>query len=157
MLIGGLWHGANLRFIIWGGLHGLALVFDKLIKKLTNIFEKKAFFRFISLFITFNFVCFCWIFFRANDTTTALNIISNIFSPYNVEIIPAILTSYWKPLVLILAGYIIHWLPKTAKDAIRERFIKTPIALQLLAAIITAVLLYQFKTADIQAFIYFQF
>jgi hypothetical protein len=58
---------------------------------------------------------------------------------------------------LILAGYIIHWLPKTTKDAIRECFIKTPIALQLLATIITAVLLYQFKTADIQAFIYFQF
>lgn len=157
MLIGGLWHGANLRFIIWGGLHGLALILDKLIKRLTDIFEKKTFFKFISLFITFNFVCFCWIFFRANDTTTALNIISNIFSPYNVEIIPAILTSYWKPLLLILIGYIIHWLPVKFKDSIRECFIKTPIAIQLLAAIITAVLLYQFKTADIQAFIYFQF
>ena len=53
MLIGGLWHGANLRFIIWGGLHGLALVFDKLIKRLTDIFEKKTFFKFITLFINF--------------------------------------------------------------------------------------------------------
>lgn len=157
MLIGGLWHGANLRFVIWGGLHGIALIFDKLIQSLTNIFEKKTFFRFISTLVTFHFVCFCWIFFRANNSDTAFILISKIFSHYNLELIPTIINSYWKPLSIIVIGYAIHWLNDKAKTGIRETFIKTPIVLQLLAAVLTAILLYQFKTADIQAFIYFQF
>jgi hypothetical protein len=157
MLIGGLWHGANLRFVIWGGLHGIALIFDKLIQSLTNIFEKKTFFRFISTLVTFHFVCFCWIFFRANNSDTAFILISKIFSHYDLELIPTIINSYWKPLSIIVIGYAIHWLNDKAKTGIRETFIKTPIVLQLLAAVLTAILLYQFKTADIQAFIYFQF
>lgn len=157
MLIGGLWHGANLRFVIWGGLHGLALIFDKLLHKITKVFDTKAFLRMLTTILTFHFVCFCWIFFRAADMTTALQIIGKLFSSYNLEQIPVIFMSYWKPFVLIFAGFAIHFLPSKMKNTLRETFIKTPLILQLLLAVLVAVILYQFKTAGIQAFIYFQF
>lgn len=157
MLIGGLWHGANVRFVIWGGLHGLALIFDKLLHKLTDWFETKPLLRFVSLLVTFHFVCFCWIFFRADDTLTAFDMISKIFSPYTMEQISAVASSYWKPFVLIVVGFVIHWLPTRFKDALQKAFTSSPVVIQLLAAVLTAVLLYQFKSSDIQAFIYFQF
>ena len=157
MLIGGLWHGANVRFVIWGGLHGLALIFDKLLHKLTDWFETKPLLRFVSLLVTFHFVCFCWIFFRADDTLTAFDMISKIFSPYTMEQISAVASSYWKPFVLIVVGFVIHWLPTRFKDALQKAFTSSPVVVQLLAAVLTAVLLYQFKSSDIQAFIYFQF
>lgn len=157
MLIGGLWHGANLRFVIWGGLHGLALIFDKLLHKVAKGFDTNVFLRTVSAIGTFHFVCLCWIFFRASDTQTALQIIAKLFAAYNIGQIPAIFGSYWKPFTLIFIGFVIHLLPKRTKDGIRESFIGFPIVLQLLIAILVAVMLYQFKTADIQSFIYFQF
>lgn len=67
MLLGGLWHGASWRFIIWGALHGMALTMHKFYR---SRFPKKSkrsstWKNFIRVVITFHFVCFCWIFFRA--------------------------------------------------------------------------------------------
>ena len=67
MLLGGLWHGADLKFIIWGGMHGIGLVINKI---RAYLFGKKArerwFSRVISVFFTFQFVSFCWIFFQGS-------------------------------------------------------------------------------------------
>ena len=71
MLLGGLWHGASLRFIIWGALHGMALAINKIFseyfpsKKEGGNGVWKGIITFISVIFTFHFVAFCWIFFRA--------------------------------------------------------------------------------------------
>lgn len=60
-VLSGLWHGANWTFVLWGALHGAAMVLDRLfgsrIKKLHPA---------LTWGVTFAFVCFCWIFFRAS-------------------------------------------------------------------------------------------
>lgn len=70
MLLGGLWHGAGWNFIIWGGLHGLALILDKIVHGMAVIRQStesglKWLFRGLGLVITFYWVCLAWIFFRA--------------------------------------------------------------------------------------------
>ncbi len=73
MLLGGLWHGAALRFIIWGGLHGIGLVINRIWDSIFGSRLKSGRFgRAVAVFITFNFVSFCWIFFRAPDMDTAI-------------------------------------------------------------------------------------
>lgn len=72
-LIGGIWHGAGWNFIIWGSFHGIALIIYNIWKK-TKIKLNK----FISWFITFNFINITWIFFRAKNIDTAINIIKNM-------------------------------------------------------------------------------
>ncbi|MBQ9848170.1 MAG: MBOAT family protein [Clostridia bacterium] len=77
MLLGGLWHGANWTFVFWGALHGGALCIDKLIPKKKN---QKTIFRILNAFVTFLFVSFAWIFFRADSFSNAWSIIKGIFT-----------------------------------------------------------------------------
>jgi len=70
-LVGGLWHGASWMFIIWGALHGTAIVLHRAWQqmglKMNSI---------LAWFITFNFINITWIFFRAKDWDAAKNILS---------------------------------------------------------------------------------
>jgi alginate O-acetyltransferase complex protein AlgI len=75
MLIAGVWHGANMTFVVWGALHGIYIIIFDLTK---NTFKNKIP-KFISIFVTFHFVLLGWIFFRAVNIEQALEIISTIF------------------------------------------------------------------------------
>ncbi len=81
MVIGGLWHGASWVFIVWGALHGLALIVHKLWLSLTKSNEKQhgLFGNLLSILVTFLFTSFCWIFFRADSMTKAFQIIGRLF------------------------------------------------------------------------------
>lgn len=87
MLLGGFWHGASWNFIIWGALHGVGLGIHKIWmlltgKTLENV-KSKRWYKILMSFITFHFVCFGWIFFKAADFETAMIIINQII--YNFE------------------------------------------------------------------------
>ena len=62
MFIGGLWHGANWTFIIWGLIHATGIVLSNIIVKLP---------KWIAVIITFHFIAFAWIFFRVENLNTA--------------------------------------------------------------------------------------
>lgn len=79
-LVSGLWHGANLTYVVWGGLHGFYLIIEKLISKRKLEHKHNKFFGII---ITFTLVCFAWIFFRASSINDALYIIRTIFTNFN--------------------------------------------------------------------------
>ena len=72
-LIGGIWHGAGWTFLFWGAMHGVALVIHRVWQgmgfRLNN---------FVAWFITFNFVNFSWVFFRANDFDDALKVLKGM-------------------------------------------------------------------------------
>ncbi|MBX2916015.1 MAG: MBOAT family protein [Cyclobacteriaceae bacterium] len=69
-LIGGIWHGAGWTFIIWGGLHGLALAWHRFFSKFKVQVPK-----FGAVVITFLFVNITWVFFRADGWQTAINLL----------------------------------------------------------------------------------
>lgn len=69
-LIGGLWHGASWMFIIWGALHGSAIILHRVWKSFSLTMNK-----YIAWFITFNFINITWIFFRAENWENAKNIL----------------------------------------------------------------------------------
>lgn len=84
MLIGGLWHGANWTFIIWGGINGLGLVVHKLfmswkVKKYGRKDAGGTVWKVLSGILTFLFANFCWIFFRAESLQNAIDVINQIF------------------------------------------------------------------------------
>jgi len=82
MLLGGLWHGANWTFVIWGGLHGLYLACHKVLlrgNRASNGNSRGArIMVLIRILVTFHLVCVTWIFFRADDLSGALDMLSRI-------------------------------------------------------------------------------
>lgn len=77
MLIGGLWHGAAWTFVVWGALHGLYLVVEKLFRHKINIKTNKWNGIFLA-FLTFTLVNFTWVFFRAREFSTAKHMIESM-------------------------------------------------------------------------------
>ncbi|NJO88623.1 MAG: hypothetical protein HC831_06390 [Chloroflexia bacterium] len=67
MFLGGLWHGASWKFVFWGAWHGVALAIHKGTKKALDKIPNKWPSNATSWFLTFHFVIFLWIFFRANN------------------------------------------------------------------------------------------
>lgn len=77
-LVSGLWHGASWTFIIWGAIHGVAQVIENIFHVRNEKSNKLK--RIFSMLIVFVFVCFAWIFFRAQNLSEAVYVISNMFS-----------------------------------------------------------------------------
>ena len=117
---------------------------------------------------TFIFITFTRLFFRSGSNLdpetanqeaweTATNMVNQIGGAWNSSIIPDFLWEYRKVVILFVLGMLIHWLPSKAKRWYRLNFALLPIWTIILLAAATVVIVYQFVTADMQAFIYFQF
>jgi alginate O-acetyltransferase complex protein AlgI len=158
MLIGGLWHGASLKFIIWGGLHGIGLVINRIWDSLVgNRFSMGRPGRILAIFITFQFVSFCWIFFRAENMENVLVMLRQIVQNFSPGSYTTVLPAYGNVFIIIAIGYIIHFLPEKVKESYRGVFIKIPLVAQLVVVLLIAVVLYQMKTTGVMPFIYFRF
>jgi hypothetical protein len=92
-LICGLWHGSSWNFVIWGGLHGIFLIFALLISKP----KKKAFkylginrnsrlYHIFQVLVTFSLVSLAWVFFRANTMQDAMYICTHMFTGISANI-----------------------------------------------------------------------
>lgn len=157
MLLGGLWHGASLRYVIWGGLHGIGLVINKM---WNSVFRKHGYNwigRAVGIFLTFQFVNFCWIFFRAPDLESVKIMFKQIFESFSPGSYMTVLPAYSNALLLMAVAYTIHFLPETVKDSYRGVFIKIPLVAQLAVIMAVAILLFQMRTTGVMPFIYFRF
>lgn len=80
-IVSGLWHGAAYAFLIWGALHGLCMVIERLIygDKIKMISNSFSLANLVRLILTFAVVNFAWIFFRVNDLGNVMIIFKKIF------------------------------------------------------------------------------
>jgi D-alanyl-lipoteichoic acid acyltransferase DltB (MBOAT superfamily) len=104
-LIGGIWHGAGWTFIMWGALHGIALIIHRVWNRY-NIKMPKVF----AWFLTFMFVNITWVFFRAVSFQDAWDLLGAMFlsEPGNLTVI----TSFFS-LPILLIGIFLLFLPNT--------------------------------------------
>jgi D-alanyl-lipoteichoic acid acyltransferase DltB (MBOAT superfamily) len=84
-IVSGLWHGAAMTFIIWGAVHGAIIVLEKALSKWrerifvsVKLNRETVVSKLLFISITFTIVCFAWIFFRANNLSDAITLISNL-------------------------------------------------------------------------------
>lgn len=89
-LVSGLWHGPSWNFIIWGGLHGFYQIIGDITRRSREKYYKKFkiktdcfSWKLLQIIITFFFVCFAWIFFRAETILQAFGIIRRLFTKIN--------------------------------------------------------------------------
>jgi alginate O-acetyltransferase complex protein AlgI len=157
MLLGGLWHGAAWTFVVWGGLHGLYLIGERLLTKSLGHYPiwKLPIVRFLLAILTFILVCFTWVFFRATSFEQATTILVAMltFSSKSATLFldgKSILTA--SGMMITIVG--IHWL---LKDRTLED-IAAKLPWWLVSAGL-AVMLYAIATlpGEDRSFIYFQF
>jgi D-alanyl-lipoteichoic acid acyltransferase DltB (MBOAT superfamily) len=106
MVLGGLWHGIGWPFVIWGMLHGVGLVGLNLYQKLRRRGKAPEWRRKLSVFFTFQYVCLTWVFFRAPDFGTAMDVLARLgsmtFTVSNIS---------WAMLGVMAAGAAAQWIP----------------------------------------------
>lgn len=156
MLLGGLWHGAALKFIIWGGLHGIALAVHKVWMRYVKI-SWGRFGKILSLILTFHFVVFCWLYFRAADVPTVQTMLGNIAYDFDWAGIGERVVAYWKVFSLIVFGFVVHLLPQAWKNQVRRWYTEAPLYVKVLIFVGVIFVIFQATAAGIQPFIYFQF
>ena len=156
MLLGGLWHGASWTFVVWGGLHGLYLAGERVLKEVFGdpAFARTLAFRIIAALVTYFLVNITWVFFRAQSFAEAWTMLGSMFGlagePQKVlyygEIAPAL---------VVIAGMVAtHWLMRdTSLERVAEKAPKwvvvTALSFMLFMLVVT-------QGSD-SAFIYFQF
>ena len=227
MLLGGLWHGASLNFLIWGGLNGVGMVVYKfwrdarplhralfttaaalgcwllvafwpaplwrILLCFTGFIAVSAWGRLFneklkikneklsaaanlkvagwssawSILVTFTFISFTRLFFRSGSNLdpasanqqawqTASEMVTRIGSRWSGNEW-AIISTYRSVFLLFLLGMIIHWLPEDWKRRYRLAFASLPLPVMSIVCILAVFIIYQFVSAEMQPFIYFQF
>ncbi|MEO0340975.1 MAG: MBOAT family O-acyltransferase, partial [Bacteroidota bacterium] len=231
MLLGGLWHGASWVYVIWGGLHGIALAIDRRLKEIGKIFNNPAlrswailaivhftvfpvlYYRYslgileqeqylsyflgntftfalwtgllllayagdllsgrwktyffskgLSVIFVFQFISFCWVFFRAGAIGAVLppveatfQILAQIMGSFKVDMVVEIIQGYAVVFSLILLGFVLHYLPKSLSNWVETQFTNSPIFIKSFSLAFVIWLVIQTASADVVPFIYFQF
>ena len=162
MVLGGLWHGAAIRFVLWGALHGAALALHKMWLKVVpwakaNGKDMNPVSRLLGIVLTFHIVCLGWLLFRAEDMQTVYLMLYQIANTLNAEVIPQVILGYKEVFGLIVVGYAMHLLPSAIDGDIQRKVVSASFWWQVAMMVGVVWCVMQIKSSDIQPFIYFQF
>lgn len=158
MLLGGLWHGSSWLFIIWGGLNGLGIVLHKIWLKVSP-FKKEVEWpvKMGFVLVTLTFISFTRIFFRSDSMETVGQIFDRLWNHFSLDLCFKVLAGYQQVVWVLIIGYAIHWVPERYKEMYRKRFSALTWPVMALVAFVLFVIAYQFRSGELQPFIYFQF
>lgn len=160
MLLGGLWHGASWNFVIWGGIHGVALAIDKL------LFGRRpagagppdsaralrpALVSAVGWATTMFVVLFAWVFFRADTLADALAFLEGVAAWRGAWSLGA-----WSLLAWMTAWVLLIDIPM-AKSTSQTAMLGWPWPVRGLLYAVFVLLLIVLERSDDATFIYFQF
>jgi alginate O-acetyltransferase complex protein AlgI len=163
MLIGGFWHGANWNFIFWGAMHGGALAVDKVrldwLKKhgggttgwISTIMKIGG------IIITFHFVCFCWVFFKASTFQDAWSLLHQVAYDFQPEVWLELYNGYTAVFWVMVLGFVLHFLPKRTELFAEQALTKVPVVASVVIMVAFFWMLIQVKSSETMMPIYLQF
>jgi alginate O-acetyltransferase complex protein AlgI len=170
MLLGGLWHGASWNFVLWGGLHGAALVFERVLahvpakwapvrrqehapngQVLTGA-SRSRLRAGLAWLVTFHFVCLTWVFFRSPSNEATLDYFTTLFSGarWNTTMTPLVAS------VLVL-GALTQVVPSRWFERLEARYETGSLAFKVAVPFAAIFLISVAAPGGIAPFIYFQF
>jgi len=170
-LLGGIWHGAGWTFVLWGALHGLALVIHRFWQKLGLRMP-----TLLAWFITFNFINIAWVFFRATSFDDALKVLHGMFHFSDISLSKAKhfyhLLHYKHPaaelinfnvvnatFILIVIGFIVVLFFKNAKElqTYFQQQVKIPLWVAIATGLMLGISLLALSINTHSEFLYFNF
>lgn len=161
MLLGGFWHGASWNFIIWGAIHGIGLGVHKIwmltTGKAFSGFNNSFVYRIIMGIVTFHFVCFGWIFFRAENFDTAISMLKQIFYNFDAGAFAPFYDNYKEVLGMIVLAMAIHLIPENAAEKFISKRESIPLIVYVVIFFAFLLVYGYFKSAEQVLPIYLQF
>lgn len=156
MLLGGLWHGASWKFVVWGGLHGVYLVVERLFRSrwgetwMTETRRRQIGFALLTYFL----VLITWVFFRAANLSDSLSVLATMFlGSGNPIFLPD--NQIQRVLLLTVGLLAAHWLLRDSNlEAVAGRLRGWQVSVVLAGLLLTMILN---ASGDSRGFIYFQF
>jgi alginate O-acetyltransferase complex protein AlgI len=152
MVISGFWHGASIKFLLWGGIHGLGLATLNLMDLLCGRDRLSRFSPWLARFLTFNFVSFAWIFFRSaslEDAGSFLSAMVHTGQPMTMNA-PGLL-------LLILAALLMLSQIRSGHEKLERGLARMPWWGKTGVLTCLALCVIELSPAGIPGFIYFQF
>lgn len=158
MLFGGLWHGADWKFVFWGGMHGVGLIVHKVVNQTIKEMEWKSdLFKPLSWIITFHFVAFLWVFFRASSYEIAAISINKIIFDFSFTYFLPFLQAKGLLCLVLAFGYGLHFVSLDDKERMSEYYGSLPLLAKAIILIFIIQIILQIQDENVQPFIYFQF
>ena len=156
-----IWFGTAIRYIYFLIRDGIKITDYEL--RITNSLSNAW-----AILQTFAFITFTRLFFRSSSNldpatanevawATAKNMVNQIGGAWSNAIIPDFLWEYRWVVAMFVAGMLIHWIPTNFKRRYRLWFSAMPLWLMVIVVCLAIVVIYQFVSAEMQPFIYFQF
>ena len=176
MLLGGLWHGANWTFVVWGALHGLYLMVEKIITDFRHdsvktiaatpaaevgvlgpvpeTFKPKTLRNFFLAMVTFFFINVTWVFFRSPDFTSAWRLLISMFTTVKDGAVLLTTLSIIKVTVVVTLMVMLHWFMRNTRVlAVAEKIRWW--GLGMIWSVLLLLLIWSQESSS--SFIYFQF
>jgi D-alanyl-lipoteichoic acid acyltransferase DltB (MBOAT superfamily) len=159
MVIGGLWHGANWTFVIWGAIHGGGLAIERLVKERWTergpLGVPVVVVKVLQWAVTFVVVCLAWVFFRATSAANAFEVIGQLFTG---EMLPGA-KSLVTPMVVgvVVLSVASQFVPPEIPAKVTVAFARTPPILQVIVAAAGLALINVLGPEGVAPFIYFPF
>jgi alginate O-acetyltransferase complex protein AlgI len=154
MLLGGLWHGASWNFIIWGGIHGVMLAFERAQGK-DSLYRRLP--HSLRVVLTFGIVCISWVFFRAATLPAAERYIMALFGMGGeqatvTEVLRGVMYTPYHLIMLVITALVVWTAPQTWQFT---RSLTWPRIAFCYGLLLVSVMLMWTQTSN--PFLYFQF
>ncbi len=153
MLIGGLWHGAQWTFVIWGGIHGMMLAVERMLGQKPTHPGWASSWR---VLVTFVILLITWVFFRAENFTVARSYLTAMFgfaqTADTAMLLTAVLTSRAATFYFAVAAIIVWFCPNS--QVLLQRLTAWKVVLCLLLFVVAVAMMFQ---QGYSPFLYFQF
>ncbi len=163
MVVAGLWHGASWMFVIWGAMHGVALVIHKACKSLfLDKIKDNGLTKFMWWAITFVFITFTWIFFRAgmlpeNGMESVSIIFDKMFNEFDWAYLPVFVEVRYMWTIFLLVAFIFHFTPDKWCEKIKNAFAGSNWFVKLVIFALVVQLIINFNQENVQQNLYAQF
>lgn len=161
MLLGGLWHGASWNFIIWGAIHGIGLGIHKIWMLITGkrlaFMNKSTAYKIVMGIFTFHFVCFGWVFFKAEDFETAMTMLNQIAYNFDWTLFKPFYDNYYAVVWMIVIAGALHLIPDNLADRVIAKMGAIPLVAYIVAFFVFLLVYGMFKSSEQVMPIYLQF
>jgi alginate O-acetyltransferase complex protein AlgI len=158
--VSGVWHGPAWTYILWGTSHGIAIAFTLAtfnIRARLNKSTWSGLYKFLSVFLTFHFLAFSMVLFRAESLQAAMKIYTLIFNHFDISLAWQWAQKYTLPLLIMLLAYFLHYTPTKWNEFFTRKFVSLHWTLKAIAVFAGILVIYQAFSSDTQPFIYLEF